>query len=157
MIYDSNSSVLGMVVSFWFLVPEKQEISVKWSNPLCELCPVNPNAKHESVLFFIVLIFKILCFLFFPFKKKCISQIEIWSNWNHWPKCPAHRFNTEETAGHCAYCFSVWWKIKCHRLLFRAQSPIHLHPIYFWESEGPLTLAGVLFCSCKTCVCWSGI
>lgn len=70
MIYDSNSSVLGMVVSFWFLVPEKQEISVKWSNPLCELCPVNPNAKHESVLFFIVLIFKILCFLFFPFKKK---------------------------------------------------------------------------------------
>lgn len=64
--------------------------------------------------------------------KKCIT---IESEIIHPNALPTGFFYAEETQPDTAHYFSVW-KIKCHRLLFGAQSPIYLHPVYFGESEG---------------------
>lgn len=85
-------------------------------------------------LFLCTIGFYIFCDLCF----KYVTQIQIWSKWNHSPECPAHRLHTAETQPDTTHYISVWWKIKCHRLLFRALSPFYLHPIYFWESGGLL-------------------
>lgn len=70
---------------------------------------VNPNAmllqsQHVPILLPLYpLVFNF--FNFCDYFVKNVSQVEIWSKWTHSPKCPAHRFFTEETQPDTAHDF----------------------------------------------------
>lgn len=125
---------------------------------LFDLYCVNPNAVNPTCINSVFIVPLVFTFCDY-FVKKCITSrnLEQVESFTQMP-CPQvffcccliFFFYSEETQPDTAYYFSVWWKMKCHRLLFRAQSPIYLHPVYFGQSVGLLMSAEVLFCSSKT-------
>lgn len=111
---------------------------------LFDSCFAKPSAVLSSQTYVTTYLIVTLFFLFWLLKNGL--QIEIWNKWNNWP-CPQVFQRRRSWTLHTCF-FSVWWKMKCHRLLFRAQSPFRLFRWIWWL----LMLARVLFCSCKTCL-----